>query len=338
MGVCLRLGGKIVSDQRIATLDGLRGAAITYVLLGHFGPCWLNGAGSFGVTVFFALSGRLMADVLFIGAMDWREFAVRRLARLYPALLFFLACMLALSVTLGRTNLLVDWWSYPTFTVNLVVILAGRFPSFDHLWSVSVEVQAYAMLALVAISTSGRLRLAVLLGGALFCFANGLWRTYILHQNPFFVYWRPDVAVAIIFAAAFLRVALKDRYVPAWTPPIALILANGLMLITAELWVSFTINGLLLAFVGATLERCVTPIRQILESRPLAFLGTISYSLYIWQQLFKYAYEGGFPPAAAVALSLIVATFGYYRIERPGKDAILSLWYRRDMPSTPDRG
>ena len=327
----------MVTEQRVVALDGLRGAAILYVMLGHFGPVWLHAAGSFGVAVFFALSGRLMADVLFIQGTDWRDFAVRRLARLYPALLFFLACILALSAANGRADLAADWWSYPTFCVNLVVILAGRFPPFDHLWSVSVEVQAYAMLALIAVCTSGRPRLAVLLGGALFCFINGLVRTYLFHQNSFAVYWRLDVAVATIFAAAFMRMALKDRRLPAWLPPAAFALANGLMLVSDKPWITATLNGLLLAFVGATMERSAAHICRLLESRPLVFFGTISYSLYIWQQLFKDAYEGGLPLAVALAMSLMVAVFSYYRIERPGKSGILTAWYRTRMTSLPER-
>lgn len=324
-----------MADQRIVALDGLRGAAITYVMLGHFGPDWLDGAGSFGVTVFFALSGRLMADVLFLEGMDWREFAVRRLARLYPALLFFLACTFILSRALGRTEFLADWWCYPIFAVNLVVILATRFPPFDHLWSVSLEVQAYVVLALMAAGLSGRWRLISLFAAASFGFINGLVRTYVGHQSSFMVYWRPDVGTAVIFAAAFMRLALKDVRLPPWMVPIAFGAANGLMLITTEPWVSSTVNGVLLAFVGASLERSAFPALRFFESRPLVFLGTISYSLYIWQQLFMYAHEAGFPLPVAVALSLIIATFSYKRVERPGKNAILFIWRRHVMPGAP---
>jgi peptidoglycan/LPS O-acetylase OafA/YrhL len=325
-----------VPDQRIVALDGLRGTAIACVMLGHFGPEILSGAGPFGVLLFFALSGRLMSDVLFIGGMNWREFAIRRLARLYPALLFFLGSMFVIAMPLGRTDILSDWWSYPTFSVNLVVILANRFPPFDHLWSVSVEVQAYIALALISVSAPARLRPTVLLGGALFCFGNGLIRTYLLHQNGFLVYWRPDVAAATVFAAAFLRLITKDARLPSWTSPIALTAAAVLMLISAEPWITATVNGLLLALVGATAERSATKARRILESRPLVFLGTISYSLYIWQQLFKYAYESGFPGYIAVPSCLVIAVLSYYRVERPGKAAILAAWHRHGARNKPE--
>lgn len=323
-----------MSNQRILALDGLRGLAIAYVMLGHFGPNWLDSAGPFGVGVFFALSGRLMADVLFIEGMDWREFAVRRLARLYPALIFFMICLSGLSVALGRLDLLADWWCYPIFAVNLVVVVAARFPPFDHLWSVSMEVQAYILLALIAFWLTGRLRALALLAGAIFAFINGLTLTYIAHRNSFLVYWRPDVGVAVIFASAFLRLALKDVHLPSWASPIALAVANCLMLFSKEPWVSFTLEGVLLAFVAASVERSSTPVVRLFQNRGLTFLGTISYSLYIWQQLFMYAYQTGFPLVGSVSLSLLIATCSYSCIERPGKDAIIFIWRRHVAPDT----
>ena len=320
-----------MADQRIIALDGLRGVAIACVMLGHFGPESLKGAGAFGVLLFFALSGRLMADVLFIGGLNWREFAIRRMARLYPAMLFFLGCMFLVLPPLGRSDLLSDWWTYPTFTVNLMVVAANRFPPFDHLWSVSVEVQTYVVLALIAVSVPNRLRPMALLAGALFCFGNGLVRTYLLHQGGFLVYWRPDVAAASVFAAAFLRLILKDVRLPSWAPPAVFIVALSLLLASRQPWITLTANGLLLAFVGATADRSATTACRILETRPMVFLGTISYSLYIWQQLFKYAYEGSLPRSVAVLLSLAIAAFSYYRVERPGKEAILAAWQRHGV-------
>ena len=324
-----------VTDQRIAALDGLRGMAIAYVVLGHFSPEWLKAAGSFGVTLFFALSGRLMADVLFIGNMDWREFAVRRVARLYPALLVFLITMFIVSEILGRTDLLVSYWCYPIFAVNFVASLQAKVLPFDHLWSVSLEVQTYVVLAFIATGLSGRKRHAALLIGAVFCFTNGLVRTYIAHQNPFMVYWRPDVGAAVVFAAAFFRLLLKDVHVAPWTIPVALCTANGLMLFTTEPWISVTLNGLLLAFVGATADRSASPLLSLLQSPPLIYLGTISYSLYIWQQLFMYAHRSGFPLLAALVASLLTAAFSYNHFERPGKNAILLIWRRYLSKATP---
>lgn len=326
-------GGTGVADQRIDALDGLRGAAIAYVMLGHFGPKWLDAAGSFGVMVFFALSGRLMADTLFINEMRWQEFAIRRFARLYPGLVFFLACTFILFGVVDQAGLFEDWWSYPIFAVNLVVVFASRFPPLDHLWSVSLEVQAYVLLALFSICLSGRGRLIALLVGAAFAFLNGLIRTYIWQQNPFMVYWRPDVGIAVIFCAAFMRLILKDVRVPQWLIAAAFGAANGLMLLTPEPWVSATLNGVLTACVAATVERSSSRMLTLLQSRPLLFLGTVSYSLYLWQQLFLYSHRNGMPLILALALSLLMATLSHYRVELPSKKLILSWWRRRTMPS-----
>lgn len=323
-----------MSDQRIPVLDGLRGAAITYVMLGHFGPSWLSSAGPFGVAVFFALSGRLMADVLFIESADWKEFVVRRFARLYPALIFFLACMFCLAAILDRQDIIADWWSYPTFTVNIVVLLAKRFPPFDHLWSVSIEVQAYGLLLLIAVFLTGQRRAVALMICAVIGVLNGLALTYFFHQNSFLVYWRPDVGPTTIFAAAFMRLVLRDIRLPSWVGPLAFVAANILMLTTTEPWLALTGNGLLVAFFAAKVEHSSLPTVRFFESPALILLGTISYSLYIWQQLFMYIYESGYPRLGSIVLSLVVAIFSYKCIERPSKNAIILIWRRHFAPGS----
>jgi peptidoglycan/LPS O-acetylase OafA/YrhL len=63
--------------RRIAYLDGWRGAAIALVILGHF--FFPNtGVASTGVEVFFVLSGRLMAEILFIESYPLKRFFLKR--------------------------------------------------------------------------------------------------------------------------------------------------------------------------------------------------------------------------------------------------------------------
>ena len=50
----------------IGYLDGWRGMAILLVLIGHFYPIKAMNLGTLGVDLFFVLSGRLMADILFV--------------------------------------------------------------------------------------------------------------------------------------------------------------------------------------------------------------------------------------------------------------------------------
>ena len=84
--------------SRLAYLDGWRGLSITLVLIGHFFPVPGINLGVLGVEFFFVLSGRLMAEILFIERYPLKKFFKRRFSRIYPALLVYvLVTMVALS-------------------------------------------------------------------------------------------------------------------------------------------------------------------------------------------------------------------------------------------------
>jgi peptidoglycan/LPS O-acetylase OafA/YrhL len=82
-------------------LDGLRGVAVTLVLLFHGGFSWMTG-GYVGVSVFFTLSGFLITGLLLAehdvsGRLSLRSFYARRVRRLLPASLFCLAAVAVLA-------------------------------------------------------------------------------------------------------------------------------------------------------------------------------------------------------------------------------------------------
>ncbi|TIX35964.1 MAG: acyltransferase, partial [Mesorhizobium sp.] len=88
------------SRTRLAYLDGWRGLSIALVLIGHFFPVPGINLGVMGVEFFFVLSGRLMAEILFVERYPLKAFFKRRFSRIYPALLIFVvASMVALSGT-----------------------------------------------------------------------------------------------------------------------------------------------------------------------------------------------------------------------------------------------
>ena len=76
--------------QHLDYLDGWRGLAVSLVLLGHFGlDDVLPGTSVLGVDFFFVLSGRLMAEILFVQRSPLPTFFFRRFSRIYPGLLVF---------------------------------------------------------------------------------------------------------------------------------------------------------------------------------------------------------------------------------------------------------
>jgi len=112
--------------ERLLYLDGWRGLAIISVLIGHFlsrnFPA-LFVLGGYGVTLFFVLSGRLMADILFVRRQPIQLFFERRIARISPALIVLVNYLAIYSIMwfYWRGTIMMHPWEYftaLTFTIN----------------------------------------------------------------------------------------------------------------------------------------------------------------------------------------------------------------------------
>ena len=171
----------------LAYLDGWRGLAIAFVLFGHFGPN--SNYSAFGVEIFFVLSGRLMAQLLFEDQLAFATFFQRRAARILPALLCFVTLVYASAkllpnpVTYGQMGL-GDYLACIFFYANYWDVYTPHHlaPIVQQIWSLSVEEHCYAFLALVAFLTRRTSRQAMLVigGTALLMMLAGAWQAIVL--------------------------------------------------------------------------------------------------------------------------------------------------------------
>lgn len=281
--------------SRNAHLDGWRGIAIVALLLGHFVPgagtdaAWyLPNAGRVGVELFFALSGCLIGQILFVAEMPLRRYAIRRFARIVPSLWLFVAVAALLFVAAGKP------WALPTLAtlggwLNFVPAWYGSVPhaEFGHLWSVCLELQGYLTIGIVAaISRRSGLRADWLLFGlvgasclsALTTFGHGL-----SYQR---IYWRPEHRlVAMLMSAALIAQAQHTRRLPPAASWPAFFLAGLACQIDAVPdAVKYTAGSVLLSLACVLLSRCNAQQHRWVSQRPLLALGTASYSIYLWQQ------------------------------------------------------
>ena len=149
---------------RIPALDGIRAVAVIAVLLFHAGVSWMPG-GSFGVDVFFVLSGFLITALLVgerdrSGTIRLGSFYLRRARRLVPALvlvLLFVCVTWGLLLTTKTPTLRGDALATVTYVANWHFAFSGQgyFASFAapspllHTWSLAVEEQFYLLWPLV---------------------------------------------------------------------------------------------------------------------------------------------------------------------------------------------
>jgi peptidoglycan/LPS O-acetylase OafA/YrhL len=313
-------------------VEGLRGVAILLVLLFH-GTSVLPG-GFIGVDVFFVISGFLITDLLLrelesTGTISLAAFYGRRMRRLLPAATVVLVVVLAASYLvlppLDRSTIMADGASAALFVSNIRFALneghyftAVSTPSpFLHYWSLSLEEQFYLVwpFLLLVVARGRRVRraagvaLLVLLG---LSFAVGLalsyppttWGFYALPARA----WQ--FAAGGLIAAGAARLARLPR-------PAALALGwAGVAVLVAALLVtgdSVPYPGLAaLLPTGAAVLMIVAGMRtdgavRLLETRPIRFLGRISYSLYLWHWplLVLPAVLAGAPLAPPVQLALV---------------------------------
>jgi len=314
--------------KHIPTLDGWRGIAILLVLFDHFQFAiqrsyfrpWTE-TGRHGVTIFFVLSGFLITTGLLSGPIDLKRFYIRRFFRLMPAAWVFLSTLLLLSHYSG-----IPFTTWPEIKACLLFYrnYAGSSPLSvaGHFWSLSIEEQFYLVwpfLLLFAGKSRARWIAAIgALGFAVFRLLN--WEHY---ESPG-LWDRTEVRADALLVGCLLALALSNKTfrtcAQRWSGLAALPAALGLLLAIAffpelqPLWESVCIATLL----TATMLHPANPMTRFLSWKMLAQIGVISYSLYIWQNLFMLFNQT--PQILAFSILLALPSFAmasYLLVEHP---------------------
>lgn len=306
--------------HHLPTLDGWRTVAIVLVLFAHASESlrlafpalpWADGAGLkqvglTGVQLFFGLSGFLITSKLLEeeareGQISLTAFYLRRSFRILPAALFFLCVVGALSVA-GFLNIsLGRWVSTLFFTANY----SPAEPSWyvGHFWSLAVEEHFYFLWPAAFFllrASSQRLTLVVCLALLI-----ALWRAidfkFQLTGASAATFWgRTDiqadgilwgVAVALLYANPACQARLRQLFSAAPTWPLlctVLLLLEGLPALDWKLsFVLITVKAILMPLLMlGTVLHSTRPAGRLLETALFRGLGRLSYSLYLWQQLF----------------------------------------------------
>ncbi|MBV8051888.1 MAG: acyltransferase [Acidobacteriaceae bacterium] len=309
--------------RRIPSLDGLRAISILLVLAGHWALrhhqlTFLAVYGNVGVRIFFVISGYLITTLLLreeqkTGRISLRDFYIRRAYRIFPAAVAFLIPALILYWHEVR------WYDLGAVALYLVNFDMGAPWFIGHLWSLSVEEQFYVLWPAV-FRNCVHLRAKILIGiMALTPIYSAVCYYFKVRGGGYGTF----PAVADNIAVGCLLAFLADRI-----PVIGHGEASAMMLVIAlvpQFPANTPIRTLLMLFVlwplmhlsiAGLIVHAVQSRYWILNWAPAVFLGKISYSLYLWQQLFFYRPDP-WPIYLALPLALIFACSSYYVVERP---------------------
>ena len=305
-------------------LDGLRGVAILAVLGSHTGvPGFSDGGGGAGVTLFFVLSGFLITSLLLAerekaGRVDLRAFYVRRALRLFPALAAVLI-VTAVLLILGAmpqearegTNYGIVFLGVIGYVANWVFVAGQSIGMLGHTWSLAVEEQFYIVwpALLLAGMRIGRARLALLV--LLLIFLDTPYRLFLdLHGGFAHVFVGTDSrGDALLFGCVLALLETRWHPIVGW---IGLIGVGAL----AATWPGDPGLGAQILFIpGAAIVStlAVAGCPTVLAWRPLAFIGKISYGLYLWHGLVIWWH---IPWPVEVPLCIAIACVSYFVLEQ----------------------
>ena len=280
--------------QFIPGVEALRGIAVLAVILYHFDQKLLP-SGYLGVDLFFVISGFVvtgslykMRDLKFLTYLV--TFYIKRFRRLYPVLFVFVVVTFLCLV-------LIDQYDKQTLRTgalslvglaNLFLIYTGDdyfalhpdLNLFTHTWSLGIEEQFYLVLPLFlfAFSRSTKLRLCASLL-VLFCsFAFYLYQ----HDDVVFQYYSPFTrGWQLIFGSVMFQFLVVSNYrTPNVVSLVLFFFVIGMFIMSPEHIIITT--PLISVCAGLLIYSLATNEHKWLSSRYLVYVGTISYSLYLF--------------------------------------------------------
>ncbi len=337
-------------------LDGLRAIAVLVVIGYHLNVTGFDG-GYIGVDAFFVLSGFLITSILAIeristGTVVLRNFWSRRFRRLLPAVILLLITVLVVWPRLFPLHVLqglnLDAFATLLYVANWRFITGGEsyFDQFAdpsplrHMWSLAIEEQFYVLWPLAIVVGAvlffrGRRRLAVgvLAGATLVSIA--LMAILYDPAAPSRAYYGTDSRIHQILIGACLAFAVlkwpdaltRFRRPAAYAGLIGIVASVVLMSDTSAFY--YRGGSVLVAVATAGLiwgleRNAPSALQGGLSLRPVVWIGTISYGLYLWHWPVQLAMGSdviglfGTPwKATSVAVTFVIATASFYVLERP---------------------
>jgi peptidoglycan/LPS O-acetylase OafA/YrhL len=337
----------------LPTLDGWRALSIVLVILHHaqiqlnmpvFGTLLqaISKAGEVGVELFFGISGllicsRLLEEETRFGHISVKSFYLRRCFRILPAALFYLLVLAILAGFHVIRLLPLDFLGALFFFRNYVMVFEYMHQSplalhwfTGHFWSLSMEEHFYLVLPAVLVIFK-RTRRWIIPG---FIVVIALWRFLLAHVlgSNYQINFRTDTHVDALFIPALialllyplLRNQVARRWIPAWSFP--LLVAFEIVLLFARPPFCSTLQATVIPLlILSTVLHPGSIAGRLLEMKPVRWIGWISYSLYLWQQLFFGNNFVSSPPQLSALrewplnfFALIVcASFSYHMVEKP---------------------
>jgi peptidoglycan/LPS O-acetylase OafA/YrhL len=332
--------------HRIPSLDGLRAISISMVLISHSAillaqsaqphsfrvrVLYLFNLGHLGVMVFFVISGFLITTLLLKEErINLLKFYFRRTLRIFPPFYTFLLAVIIFKV-LGFFDM--TWGTIASALTYTSNYCCGGSDSFylAHSWSLSVEEQFYLVWPATLLLLGTRRGLYVAGAVLIIC---PLIRLYYVNVDPNtqtefhrFEGVADSISIGCLLAGLRTWLHCQDWYqrllrLAGFYPFLAIVitlLGHHPAYFPISIYVATLISGrnvCIVLFLDWCLTKYESKTGRVLNSRPMVFIGVISYSIYLWQEPF-FASTFNIPLPARFGLIATFALASYYLVERP---------------------
>ncbi len=316
----------------IPSLDGIRAIAVAMVFFAHSGFDDLI-PGGLGVTIFFVLSGYLITTLMRIehasrGNISYRRFYLRRLLRLMPPLFIVVVgagLLSALSIIDGGFTL-GGFLSAMFYFGNYHVIAndyRGMPSGLGVIWSLAIEEHYYLFYPPLAalLLRVGRVGLSVTVLSML-CVVVLAWRYWlVLHGgSEAYITVATDTRVDAILIGCLMAL-LRNPWLDAVSAPNALrdwaiaavsvAVLIGTLLYRDEVFrltARYTLQCLAIApLIHLAVARADHAPFRWLNARPLVYIGTISYTIYLSHHVILLGLAKHWPQISWIGLTLVGA-------------------------------
>ncbi len=332
-------------------IQGLRAVAVLLVIAAHAGFAGFDG-GFVGVDIFFVISGFVITTLLMrqparniLGNL--RNFYVRRILRIVPAATVVLVVTVFASYfILGDffdETILDDVQSATLFSANfhLINVSADYFMSgaqaslVTHFWSLAVEEQFYFIYPLIVFAltyfSNENNRVKVLRSFlAIAVISSALWSWHLTPLNQVMAYYSPLTRFWELALGGFVATLPWIPFKQKASIAISWSAVSGLVISIAKLNATVPFPGVaawgpcgftaLLIYFG-TKQSDGSPA-SLLKSRPLTYIGDISYSLYLWHFIWlmlpgqmEFPPEGFFVKPLLILGAFLCAVASYHLME-----------------------
>ena len=286
-------------------LDTIRAFAVILVIIGHWGPGEIQSSailtvlftkvvptGTFGVDVFFVLSGYLITNILLNARENVvaggklhiiKTFYIRRTLRIFP--IYFLLVFILMIV--GSEQIRQNIWYFLTYTSNFLIFKQRFFGSLGHTWSLSVEEQFYLVWPWFIIFAPSKYLPAVITA---FIFAGCICSTIFAIQYGYFSFILPFCCIQAFSIGALLACGKRELVSQKMTDQIfrwllgpAIILLALFQFGTPMSFIRLINSIIAYNIINYTVKQNYNRFTgALLNNRVLNYIGKISYGIYLY--------------------------------------------------------